>query len=475
MTTLQSGLDSAVSATVDSVTKALIIQPAGTKSFNVSVRPENSLSDAGGRLKTASQFVQWEYNFASGIKLDYFDAAVLGAGTFAPATVAVNGAAAAPNNDGAVNLNTTTASATGAWVQGLAHIKATPGSSLQAEAQFNINILQANQNVKIGFFTDQGTFPSNAGDGFYFDVVGGAFFVTRRTLTGGGVGAVFATAQASWNLDKLDGTGDSAFTFDAAKAILINTFVMQVLQNGSVRVGFRFDTIGLVFVHEFLADELATPLTRTTCFPFRASIDNTGVTGTPGILRLYNASISTETSPASRQWRYRAGNSGTAAKAILATAPVGALYPLIAIRSAITNDYTKRAHVIPTKGSIFVQTAVTGPLALIWSLVYAPSTLTGATFAAVTGENVQTDQAATSTTAIAGGTVLASGIIPNAVGNFPIDLSHLDDSLVRISQNALGNLTTVGANVIVLCVGALGAAATVGGGFFATIDWKDTA
>lgn len=176
-----------------------------------------------------------------------------------------------------------------------------------------------------------------------------------------------------------------------------------------------------------------------------------------------------------RPWKYRSSDSGTAIRTLLATAALGAYYPLMSIRAAITNDYTKRALVIPTKATINLVTLGTGPTGYKWALIYAPSALPAtATFAVIGSENVQVDIAATSAAALTGGIVVAGGLLPQAANsNTVIDLKYMEDNFIKIGQNAAGSLTIAGANIWTLAVTPMGAAATAAPTLFATMDWKE--
>lgn len=431
--------------------------------------------DSFERLRVSEPRVSFAYTFAHGIRAEYWDSAAYGAGTALPAAVAVGGTPVTLNTDMALNLNTTTASGTGYWVQSLYHARYVPGISQVARITFNATTLQANQTIRIGVFTDQGTFPSNQGDGLYLEMVGTSVQITRRYLTGGGAGAVEQVLQANWNMDKLNGTGNSGVNLDFTKAQHL-VIEWQWLGVGTTRVGFETGPTGIIWAHEFHSpNNLSAPWCRVGSLPIRAEIFTTGVTSQAGLLKLWNACIITEGDVVGRAtWRYRSANSGNTVKAMLAAAVNGALYPLLAIRNGVTNDLTKRSMVIPTRINLVVQAAATGPTALRWALVYAPTTLTGSTFAALTTEGAQVDTAATSTTAIAGGIEVTQGVFANTVGvTIDRDLNADRDNMIKACQNAAGSLTTTGAGVWVLCVGPLGAAATAGGGFFAALEWKE--
>jgi hypothetical protein len=431
--------------------------------------------DSFQRLRVSEPRLAFSWTWANGVRAEYWDSAVFGAGTFLPAAIAVGAVPPALNLDVCQNLNTTTASGTGAWVQSMHHVKYHAGISTKAHFTFMPTVLQANQSVRVGCFTDQGTFPSNAGDGIFWEAVGTAQFISRRYLTGGGVGAVEQVAQASWNMDKLNGTGFSGINLDFTKTQHL-VIEWQWLGVGTIRVGFETGNAGTVWAHQFSSvNSLSAPWSRTGTLPMRAEIYTTGVTGQAGLLKLINCCILQEGDVMQyrQTWRYRSSVGLTAGKAMLATAAVGTLSPMIALRPSITNDITKRALVIPTKASILVVTAATGPTALQWALVYAPTTFTTPTFAALVTEGANVDTAS-AVASIAGGITVASGVLPNVANTIVnIDLKYAEDNLIKIANNAAGSLTILGGNVFVLCVGPLVVAATVGGNFVCSLDWKE--
>ncbi len=448
---------------------------SATRPQHVTFAHTDAVLDAFNRLRVSEPRVSFSYTFANGIRREYWDDAAFSAGTALPAAVAVGGNPVTPNTDYTLNLNTTTAANTGYWIQSLYHIRYVPGVSTITRFTFQVNVLQANQVVRVGMFSDQGTFPSNQGDGVFLELDGTTPGFCVRTLTGGGVGAVTRINRVDWNEDKFDGTGPSGINIDFTKAQHL-VIEWQWLGVGTVRFGFESGDRGILWAHSYTSPNiLSLPYTRTGTLPVRAEIRTTGVVAQAGLLKLINCAVIQEGDIVQRaSWRYRSGNSGSTVKAMNATAAAGAFHPLMAIRQAITSDITKRALVLPTRINVLCQAAATGPTALEWALVYAPTTLTGATFAAGTTEAVQIDNAATSTTAIAGGIVVARGVFPN-VANAVVDRDLIADrdNLIKMTQNAAGNLTTTGASIYVLCVAGLGAAATAGGGFFASMEWKE--
>lgn len=434
--------------------------------------------DSFERLRVSEPQVVFEYGFVNGINAAYWDSAAYGAGTILPTAVALGAAAPTLNNDWTQNLNTTTASGTGYWCQSLSHVRYVPGVSTLGKFTFNATVAQANQTVRVGFFTDQGTFPSNAGDGVFFELVGTSPQFTMRSLVAGGVGAATSALQSAWNLDKMDGTGASGVNLDWTKTQHL-VIEWQWLGVGTIRFGWETGPKGIIWAHEVHSvNSLAVPWSRSGSLPARAEIYTTGATAQAGLLKLINCVIIQEGDNTGRRgWKYHSADSGTAIRTILATAALGAYYPLMSIRSAVTNDNTKRAQIIPLKATIQLATLGTGPTGYKWALIYAPSALPAtATFAVWGSENAQIDIAATPGAALTGGIVLAAGLLNfavNAVTN--IDFAPLSDSLLRIAQNAAGGLTLAGANVLTLAVTPMGAAATAAPTLFATLDWKDVA
>ena len=473
MAQIQSGLDTTL-ATVDTTYKAMHVLQKGVG--EIKITHDTFALDSFERLRVSQPRVAFEYGFSNGMNSTYWDHAAYGAGSILPTVVAIGAVAPTLNNDWCLNLNTTTASGTGYWCQSLKHVRYAPGISTIGRFTFNATVLQANQTVRVGFFTDQGSFPSNAGDGIYFEAVGTGVYFTRRYLTGGGVGAVEQVVQASWNLDTCNGSGASGFNLDFTKTQHL-VIEWQWLGVGTVRFGWETGAGGIVWAHEISSvNSLAVPYSRTGTLPARAEIFTTGVTAQAGLLKLINVSILQEGDLVERGWRYHSAPATAGGlRTIAATAAVGSWYPLVSIRAATTNDATKRATIIPTQATIQVVSVGTGPTGLCWGLYYGGNP-SGATFATWGSENVQVDTVGAPATAITGGILIASGLLTLAANSKnEIDFTYLKDTLVTAQQNAAGSLTTSGAAVLSLVVSPVGAAATAAPTFFASLNWKDIA
>lgn len=111
----------------------------------------------------------------------------------------------------------------------------------------------------------------DAANGIFYEqngVVGIQF--NRRTSTSGVV-VDNTVAQASWNLDKLDGTGASGITLDVTKDFIL-VIDLQFLSMGRVRIGFDIAGV-IVYAHQFLhANVISVPYMQTASLPVLAEI-----------------------------------------------------------------------------------------------------------------------------------------------------------------------------------------------------------
>lgn len=450
--------NNAVNVNADATYSALQTVVKGVP--DVTFDPASPFVDAFGRLRVSEPRIAFECSFANDAPATLWEATAYGAGTKTANTTAFQ-----------TELNTTTSTTTGYWLQSWNHVRYAPGISSLVRFTFCFNALIANVTARVGLFTDQGTFPSAAGDGVFLEAAGTGVNIVKRTLTGGGAGAEERVAQASWNLDKLNGTGTSGINLDwtLAQHLCIE---FQFLGVGTVLVGFE-TSLGIVWAHAFSSSNaIATAWCRTGTLPLRAECYTTGAAASAGKLTLINCVLLQEGDVLEyRGYRYRTASSGSTAK--LGGTAAG-LYPLISLRSATTNDITKRALIVPTRISILLTVAATAGVTLQWALTWGPTTLAGASFAAATTDAAQVDTAATVTTAIAGGVAIFSGVFGNVANTLvEVDLSPYKDNLLRIAQNAAGSLTVTGNNILTLAAGPLTNAGAAGATFVATICWKE--
>lgn len=462
MAIIQSGLDSTV-ATVDATTKALYTKSQGIT--EVAFNQDNFTMDSFERLRVSDQRIAFEFSFNAQtptLATTIWEVGTVGAGTTEALTSNLYG----------VNLTQPVTTSVGRWIQSINHIRYAPGISTLFRFTFNMNNTGAFQRHRIGMFTDQGTYPSNAGDGFYFENAEGALAFVRRYMTQAAIGGEERVLQANWNLDKCNGTGASGFTLDMSQAQHL-VVEYQFLGVGTIRFGFETGTeSGTVWAHEMVSvNILAESWARTGSLPVRAETYNTGVAAISS-LTLINCVVIQEGDVADlRGWRYFGGTSGATGKT---GGTATGLYPLLSLRAASTNDLTKRARIIPTSITIAVVVAGTvGVTPIQVQLLMLPTPNTGATFGVTLGGSVTTiDNAATATTAVTG-TPVWSGIVPNVVGTYTFDLTTMNDNANVIGYPAAGTVAITGSSVLTLGAGPMVAAFTVAATLAAAITWKE--
>ena len=446
------GVDSSGSASVK-------VMNSPTVSFN-----NNDFSkDSFERLRVSQPVVVFEDSFAAllpSAKTTIWEAVATASGT-----------ANLTSNLYGTELNTLLTNGSGYWIQSYNHVRYAPGISVLFRITFNFNQLTTSVRQRVGMFTDQGTYPSNAGDGFYLEAAGSSISVVRRYMTTGVAGAEERVAQANWNMDKLDGTGASGVALDWTKT---QHFVVeyQWLGVGTIRFGFETGQNQVVWCHQIISvNALSQSWSRTGTLPVRAEIYSTGVLATAGKLTLINCVVIHEGDVGDlRGWKYFGGNSG-------ATPKVGGLvaatwYPVMGIRAAGTNDLTKRARILPTSVTFAVASVATGATVLQVGLMMLATPNTGATYAVTTGGSAAViDTAATAATAVTG-TLIWSGLIPNVIGAYTFDLSTLNDNMNVIGTVASGAQAITGAGNLTVVAGCV-QTATVGAGIVASLNWKE--
>ena len=447
----------------------LAVDSTGSASVKITNTPLISFNnddfskDSFERLRVSQPVVVFEDSFAAllpSAKTTIWEAAATASGT-----------ANLTSNLYGTELNTLLTNGSGYWIQSYNHVRYAPGISTLFRITFNFNQFITSVRQRVGMFTDQGAYPSNAGDGFYLEADGSVVSVVRRYMTTGTAGAEERINQANWNMDKLDGTGPSGVNLNWTKA---QHFVVeyQWLGVGTIRFGFETGQNQVVWCHQIVSvNALSQSWSRTGTLPVRAEIYSTGVLATAGKLTLINCVVIHEGDVGDlRGWKYFGGNSG-------ATPKVGGLvaatwYPVMGIRAAATNDLTKRARILPTSVTFSVATVATGATVLQVGLMMLATPNTGATYAVATGGSAAViDIAATAATAVTG-TLIWTGLVPNVVGCYTFDLSTLNDNMNVIGTVASGAQAITGAGNLTVVAGGI-QTSTVGAGIVASLNWKE--
>jgi hypothetical protein len=124
-----------------------------------------------------------------------------------------------------------------------------PGDPQLIEVTGSFNAPTANTIQRIGSFNSDGGTPYDSGlDGIYFEVDGSTIYAVIRKS---GV-EVAKIPQSSWNIDKLDGTGESGITLDISK-VQIFVFSYLWLAVDGVNFGFKIgEEIIICHIEQFV-------------------------------------------------------------------------------------------------------------------------------------------------------------------------------------------------------------------------------
>ena len=211
-------------------------------------------TDAFGRLRVSNPLTIFDSkNIMSQNNL--FDESLTGSGTVSYTA-----------NKSTVNLNVTQVSGDKTIRQSKRVMSYQPGKSLLIFNTFVMNTPIANLKQKIGLF--------DANNGIFFTADGATLKIVRRTYTSGAA-VDTEVNQSDWNGDKLNGTGASGFTLNAATSNIL--FIdIEWLGVGSVRVGFVING-QLITAHTFYnANNLTTVYMQTANLPIRYEIERAG-------------------------------------------------------------------------------------------------------------------------------------------------------------------------------------------------------
>lgn len=178
----------------------------------------------------------------------------------------------------------------------------------------------------IGYFDDSdGVMFTHKGNG-----AGGDMFVSLRSS---GTGSVVSNEvpQSEWNIDALDGNGESGITLDPSKT-LIFIFDMEWLGVGRVRTGFVIKG-EIVYCHEFYHSNIETiPYMSMPSLPTRYEIRNVGVASASGSLKNICSQVCSEGGHSVIGRQFSVNTLANGGKAVTAT-----LTPLVAIRLKSTH------------------------------------------------------------------------------------------------------------------------------------------
>jgi len=258
-----------------------------------------------------------------------------------------------------------------------------PGKSLLVFATFSMGAAIGGVETKVGYFDGtNGVYFRRSGSTLYFEV-----------LKNGSVNET--VAQASWNGDKMDGTGVSGVTLDPTKTqILYMDF--EWLGVGTVRCGFVQD--GKLYVcHSFHHANTATSVYMTTAtLPVRYEIEDSAGAGSASSLQQICSTVMSEGG-------YDQRVAPAWARRTTLMAATTSFQPIVSIR---IKSGSEGAVVIPSQ---FTALPVGSVLDYEVALIKNP-TLTGASF---TSNSLNVDYDVTAT-ALTGGTIVSTTFIASS-------------------------------------------------------------
>ena len=398
-----------------------------TTSGSVTIQAGGTGSDAFGRLRTSTPLTLFDSSHR------YKDN-----GLWAT-TSGTGGTTTFDANAGLVTLNTTTASGSSIVRETTKCFSYQPGKSLLVMSTFVMNAPQTNLRQRVGYY--------GASNGMFLEQDGTTISLVERSAVTGSV-VDTKVAKASWNIDKMDGTGPSGYTLDLTKAQI---FWMDIewLGLGTVRLGFIING-QFVHCHSFHHANLVTTTYITTAsLPLRYEITNTGTTASTSVLKQICSTVLSEGGYELRGLQQAVGTTITAPYS-LTTA--GTFYPVVSLRLKAAN---LDAIVILTALSVLGISSTN----YLWRVVATATTTGGTWVSAGTNSSVEYNLTGTATT---GGRILAQGyfsssnqsttqidILKEALFSFQLERDGLTNTPYELSlvMTAAGAASTVHASM----------------------------
>jgi hypothetical protein len=290
-------------------------------------------------------------------------------------------------NESSVQLNVSTTSGSLARRQTKEYIRYQPGKSQLVLMTGVLGSSKTNVRQRIGYFDNN--------NGVFFEQISTGIRVVRRSYTSGSpVDTV--TEQSSWNLDPMDGSGNSGVTLDTS---LSQIFVIDFQWLGVGKIRYGFDTPdGIIYVHEDPnTNELTTPYSTTANLPLTYEIENLSTTASSTSMKQICATVSSEGGFVREGFPFSASNGVTGIS-------VTTRRPILSIRPKSTfNSITNTGLILPREFEVFSDGGN-----VFYEIVHSGS-LTGDSFSSVDANSiVEYDVAAT---AITGGRIVTSGYV----------------------------------------------------------------
>ena len=322
-----------------------------------------------------------------------------------------------------------------------------PGKSLLVMNTFVMSPAKSGLRQRVGYY--------GAADGMYVELDGSTLNLVERTSVGGSL-AETRIAQASWNGDKLNGTGASGLTLDMTKAQIL-WMDIEWLGLGTVRMGFVIDG-KFVHAHSFHhANLIQSTYITTASLPLRYEIANTGITTSSSTLKQVCSSVISEGGYELRGLQ-QAVNTPITAPVDLPS-PAGTYYPVISIR---LKSSPNRLDAIVILTALSLMGTGNGPQ-YNWQM-RASATTAGGTWVSAGVDSAVEYKIDGGT--VSGGRILASGFFASA-NQSSANIDILKEALFKFQLERNGLTGTPYELTLVV------ASDTAGADVFASLDWEE--
>jgi len=388
--------------------------------------------DAFGRLRVSEPFTLFDSSHR------FADNGLWSTGTATGGTATFNAA------QGLVDLDVTAASGSEVVRETTKVFSYQPGKSLLVISTFVMSPAKTNLRQRVGYY--------GVNNGYYLEQNDTTVsFVERSFVTGAVVNT--PVAQASWNVDPMDGSGPSGITLDLTKAQIL-FMDLEWLGVGTVRIGFIID--GNYYVcHKFQhANLIASTYITTASLPLRYEITNTGATSGVSTMKQICSTVMSEGGFTLNGLQQAVGTPITAPRNL---AVAGTFYPIVSIRLK-TSPNRLDAIVICTAISLMATSAGD----YNWQVIASGTTTAGAWVSAGGNSGVEYNITGTSFT---GGRILASGFL-NASNQASTQVDILKEALFKtqLERNGLTS-TPFELTIVVAC--------STTGDVLASMDWEE--
>jgi len=294
-----------------------------------------------------------------------------------------------------------------------------------------------------------------AENGYYLEQSGSTVsFVERSSVSGALVDT--PVAQASWNVDPMNGSGPSGIILDFTKAQIL-FMDLEWLGVGTVRIGFVIDG-NFHVCHKFQHANLITSTYITTAsLPLRYEITNTTATSGASTLKQICSTVLSEGGYQLNGLQQAVGIPVTTPTTL---AVAGTFYPVLSIRLKTSPN---RLDAIVISTAISIMATISGDYN--WQVISSGTTTGGTWVDAPNNSSVQYNIDGTSFT---GGRILASGFFSvSNQGSTQVDI--LKEALFK-TQLERNGLTGTPFELTIVVASNVGGG---GGAILASMDWEE--